>query len=105
MGVGRELAYGNRRSSRKRAAEVWEKTATYVRPGRAIVIPVRLARMAQGSRINPVGVLQLTAKGRGGQSAIRCTEANRKGRGAVKETTHGDQVRECHLGDVMVQID
>ena len=41
----RELAYGNHSSARKHVADVWENAVGEVKKERAIVIPVRVARV------------------------------------------------------------
>ena len=53
-----ELAYGNHSSARKYVAEVWENIVGDAKKGRAIVMPVKVARMARGLRMNPVGMVE-----------------------------------------------
>ena len=50
-----ELAYGNHSSARKHVVDVWENAVGDVKKGRAIVMPVRVARSVRGLRIIPWG--------------------------------------------------
>ena len=62
--LARELAYGNHSSPRKHVADVWENAVGDVKKGRAIVMPVRVARSVRRSRINRVGVVEKRGKRR-----------------------------------------
>ena len=44
--LARELTYGNHSSARKHVTDVWENAVGDVKKGRAIVMPVRVARVA-----------------------------------------------------------
>ena len=101
----RELAYGNHSSARKHVADVWENAVGDVKNGRAIVMPVRVARSVRGLRINPVGVVEEKGKRRIVHDSTFSSEPELPGGGgAVNETTYWDQIPECHLAGVMGQI-
>ena len=58
----RELAYEHHSSIGKHANEVRERAVGDVKTRRAVVVPVRLAGMVRGLRINPVGVVDEKGK-------------------------------------------
>ena len=101
-----ELAQGNHSSAEKHAAEVWKKAVGDVPTGRAIMMPVRLARTVRGLRINPVGVVDEKGKRRIAHDSAYSGEPEGEGRRGrpVNETMYWDQIPECHLADVMRQI-
>ena len=87
-------------------ADVWENAVEDVKKGRAIVMPVRVARSVRGLRINPVGVVEEKGKKRIVHDSTFSSEPEQPGgRGRpVNETTDWDQIPECHLAGVMGQI-
>lgn len=89
----RELAYGNHSSADRHAIEVWEKPAGDVKTGRAVVVPVRLAGLIRGLRVNPVGVVEEKGKRRIIHDATFSNEPEGRGQGVrpVNETTYWEQ--------------
>ena len=85
---------------------MWEKSVGDVKTGRAIALPARSAGMVRGLWINPVGVV---GEGRKRKTINDSTFSGKpEGEGGgwrqVNETTCWDQITECHLADMMLQI-
>ena len=100
------MAYRNHSSADKHASEVWQRVVADVKTGRAMVFPARLVGLVRGLPVNPVGVVE----GKGKSRIIHDStfdgdpEGEEGGGRPENETTHWDQIPECHLADVMLQI-
>lgn len=53
-----ELAYGNHSSVHEFQKEVWEKVVVDVAAGKALVVPIEMARDIPGLRVSPLGVVK-----------------------------------------------
>lgn len=98
----REPACGNYSRAREHEAEAWEKAVRDVKTGMAVAMPMRLARMVRGLRINPVGVVEEKGKRRVVHDSTYSAEPEARGGGggSENETPYWNQIPEFYLVDV-----
>ena len=98
----REPACGNHSRAREHEAEAWAKAVRDVKTGMAVAMPMRLARMVRGLRINPVGVVEEKGKRRVVHDSTYSAEPEARGGGggSENETPYWNQIPEFYLVDV-----
>lgn len=91
----RKLAYANHSSADRHAIELWDKVVGDVKTGRETVVPVRLAGIVGGLRVNAVGFVNEKGKKRITFGSIRRNESHRRAKRGrpVNKTTYSDHIR------------